>query len=126
MRLSYALQAMHLRFYFLVVLNLEDVRKDWLDAEGSHQIRTIAEHFGVFEHLFGDAYFYPRVPLDVLYKGENGDMPVYHGNVIKPMQTVSAPTVSYEAEDNSLWTLILTNPDGHLTKANSEYVHWFM
>ncbi|KAI4471807.1 phosphatidylethanolamine-binding protein [Holotrichia oblita] len=29
------------------------------------------------------------------------------------------PIVSYESDDKSLWTLILTNPDGHLTKQNS-------
>ncbi|KAG5685117.1 hypothetical protein PVAND_014314 [Polypedilum vanderplanki] len=29
-------------------------------------------------------------------------------------------------EEDTMWTLILTYPDGHLTKENSEYVHWMI
>ena len=31
-----------------------------------------------------------------------------------------------DADSNSLWTLVLTNPDGHLTEENAEYVHWMV
>ena len=36
------------------------------------------------------------------------------------------PTVDFEADSSSLWTLILTNPDGHFQEKDSEYLHWFM
>lgn len=42
------------------------------------------------------------------------------------LQALSAPEVTFKADKDSLWTLILTNPDGHLSEENSEYVHWFM
>lgn len=63
-------------------------------------------------------------------------MPVYYGNRMKPLEAINAPEVKFDhtfsmtrdTTDNadSLWTLILTNPDGHLTKENQEYVHWMM
>lgn len=76
--------------------------------------------------MFGDAYFFPRVPLNITFNCDDVDIPVYNGNVIKPKHAKKPPIVSFESDDNSLWTLILTNPDGHLTKSNSEYIHWFM
>lgn len=36
------------------------------------------------------------------------------------------PVVNYEAEPDTLWSLLLTNPDGHLSQENAEYVHWFV
>lgn len=36
------------------------------------------------------------------------------------------PIVEFEAPEKSLWTLMLTNPDGHLQKENSEYIHWLV
>lgn len=36
------------------------------------------------------------------------------------------PEVNFEAPEKSLWTLMLTNPDGHLNQENSEYIHWLV
>ncbi|KAI4471810.1 phosphatidylethanolamine-binding protein [Holotrichia oblita] len=107
-------------------INLDEVQNEWLQTEGPHHIKTIADHYGVYQHLFGDAYFLPRVPLRLTYASNTEDLPVYYGNTIKPSEAKEKPIVSYESDDKSLWTLILTNPDGHLTKQNSEYVHWFV
>lgn len=57
--------------------------------------------------------------------------------MLKPSEAKDQPTVTFDAnfsfdgrqpksKENSLWTLVLTNPDGHLEKENSEYVHWMM
>lgn len=32
----------------------------------------------------------------------------------------------FQEEKDTLWTLVLTNPDGHLQDSEKEYVHWFM
>lgn len=86
-----------------------------------------AEHYGVFQDLFGDAYFTPYVHLDVAYKlSDNKLAPVYRGNTLKPRETSSAPVVEFESKPDELWTLVLTNPDGHLSEENKEYVHWFV
>lgn len=107
-------------------IDLEASHKEWLYTEGPNHIKKIADHYGVYEHLFGDAYFYPRVPLNVIFELENGDLPVYYGNVVKPKDAEKKPKVTYESDENTLWTLILTNPDGHFTEQDKEYVHWFV
>lgn len=43
----------------------EQVKNDWLESEGQFQIKTIAQFYGVYEHLFGFAYFLPRIQLDI-------------------------------------------------------------
>lgn len=53
---------------FLVNVNDEQVKKDWLESEGQFQVRKIAEHYGIYEHLFGFAYFLPRITLDIKVK----------------------------------------------------------
>jgi large subunit ribosomal protein L38 len=52
----------------------------------------------------------------------------YRGNIIKPKEATTAPHVHYECGDDkeSLWTLLMTNPDGHFTEDNSEYFHWMV
>ncbi|KRT83841.1 hypothetical protein AMK59_3674, partial [Oryctes borbonicus] len=105
-----------------LLLDLDEVQNEWLYTEGPTHIKTIADHYGVYQDLFGDAYFMPRVPLKVSF----GDLPVYYGNMIKPSEAKWKPNIFYKTNNESLWTLILTNPDGHLTKQNSEYVHWFI
>lgn len=34
--------------------------------------------------------------------------------------------ISNQADGNTLWTLILTNPDGHFIENDKEYLHWFV
>lgn len=50
---------------FLVEADLDRVRGEWLRTNGQSQIKEIARHYGIFEHLFGYAYFTPRVPLNI-------------------------------------------------------------
>ena len=42
------------------------------------------------------------------------------------VQASTEPGVHFEADEGSLWTLLMTNPDGHLTDNDSEYLHWFV
>lgn len=110
----------------LVLIDLDAVKQEWLNSSASHHIKESADHYGVFEHLYGDAYFYPRVPLGVYYTHNELQHPVYYGNVIKPQEASSKPEIKYESDDKTLWTLVLTNPDGHFTEQDKEYVHWFV
>lgn len=52
----------------LVEVNNDRVKEDWLESEGQFQIRKIAQHYGIYEHLFGYAYFLPRITLDIKVK----------------------------------------------------------
>lgn len=48
-----------------VDVDADEVRKEWIEQEGQFQIKSIASHYGIYEHLFGYAYFVPRVHLDI-------------------------------------------------------------
>lgn len=125
-------------FLFSVKVDTNTVHQEWLKTSGPLHIRRIAEHYKIFEHLFGDAYFVPRVSLDIRYNLEDGDTqaPVYFGNLLKPQDAQKAPEVTFDASfsynnekidpKTTLWTLLMTGPDGHFEKENSEYVHWLM
>lgn len=111
---------------FLVKVDLEKLEEDWVKTTAFNHIKSIADHYGVFEHLFGDAYFLPMVDLKVCFGGEKVSHPVYWGNVLKPQDTKLKPDIDFSSDGDSLWTLILTNPDGHFTAQDKEYVHWFV
>lgn len=109
-----------------LLIDLQKMRKDWLQSDGPFHIHRIAEHYGIYKHLYEDAYFMPTVPLDISYELENDQLArVYNGNVIKPSEASNVPNVKYNAKDESLWTLIMTTPDGNLSTRN-EYCHWFI
>lgn len=35
-------------------------------------------------------------------------------------------SLNFQPDGDTLWTLVLTNPDGHFTENDKEYVHWFV
>lgn len=136
-------------------IDLKEARQEWMKTGGPFHIRKVADHYGVFEHLFGKyAFFTPRIPMDIKVSSRFGSKnfnfqnfllkfkiddetlcPVYHGNRMKPHQAVNPPEVQFDhtfsmtgepSEGDSLWTLILTNPDGNFTDQNKECVHWMM
>ncbi|NXU93205.1 RM38 protein, partial [Xiphorhynchus elegans] len=110
-----------------VLIPLEDVRAEWERTSGPFHKQRVAERCGVFRDLFKGATFTPWVALRVQYSQENEHIvPVYYGNMVTPSEASSPPAVSYEADKGSLWTLLLTNPDGHLRDADSEYLHWLV
>ena len=40
---------------------------------------------------------------------------------------MSQPTLSFEKdEENCFYTLVMSNPDGHFTDDNAEYLHWML
>lgn len=110
---------------------LEDAKSEWCKNQGPEVIKTVAEHFGIYRDLFYGAHFVPRVPLSISFEiDEDGEgsfsLPVCRGNVILPAESASPPTVRFESDDNSIWSLLLTNLDGHMTDNSAEYVHWFV
>ncbi|ERE69116.1 39S ribosomal protein L38 [Cricetulus griseus] len=106
---------------------LEEVRAEWERTSGPYHKQRLAEYYGLYQDLFHGATFVPRVPLHVAYAvGEEDLVPVYHGNEVTPTEASQAPEVTYEADKDSLWTLLLTNLDGHLLEPDAEYVHWLL
>lgn len=69
--------------FVLVKIDLSVVKDDWIKSGGPFQVRKLAEHYQIFEHLFGKhAFFTPRVSMDIKFKiSDDVYCPVYHGNV---------------------------------------------
>nr|KAF6457599.1 mitochondrial ribosomal protein L38 [Rousettus aegyptiacus] len=110
-----------------VRIPLEAVRAEWEKTCGPYHKQRLAEYYGLYRDLFHGATFVPRVPLHVAYAvGEDDLMPVYYGNEVTPTEAAQAPEVTYEADKGSMWTLLLTNLDGHLLEPDAEYVHWLV
>ncbi|KAF7249056.1 39S ribosomal protein L38, mitochondrial [Varanus komodoensis] len=110
-----------------LLIPLDESRAEWENTSGPYHKQRVAEHYGLYRDLFNDATFVPRVHLKVEYNhDEEHVMPVYHGNMITPTETLNPPKVTFQADEGSLWTLLLTNLDGHLRDTNSEYVHWLV
>ena len=66
---------------------IDQIRQDWFKTCGPHHLKNLAEHFNIYEDLFGEAYFLPRVPLKISYPQlDDSVMPVYFGNQIKPYE----------------------------------------
>ncbi|XP_043087098.1 39S ribosomal protein L38, mitochondrial [Puntigrus tetrazona] len=104
---------------------LDRVKTQWEQTNGPYHIQRLAEHYGIYQDLFPMAYFVPRVMLRVAY-GEDGGAAVHYGNHLTPSQAAQAPRVHFEAEEKSLWTLLLTSPDEHLLDGEQEYLHWLV
>ncbi|XP_067913994.1 39S ribosomal protein L38, mitochondrial [Heterodontus francisci] len=109
-----------------LLIPLDEVKSEWEKTNGPFHLRNIGLHYGVYRDLFNGATFVPRVILRIQYDHEDSAMPVHHGNVVTPTEAADLPRVSFEAEEDSLWTLLFTNPDGHLRDNESEYVHWLV
>nr|XP_020660767.1 39S ribosomal protein L38, mitochondrial [Pogona vitticeps] len=110
-----------------LLIPLDDVKAEWERTSGPYHKQRVAEHYGLYQDLFGDATFLPQVILRVEYsQDEEHVTPVYCGNLITPTEALNPPEVSFEADEGSLWTLLLTNLDGHLRDSNLEYVHWLV
>lgn len=110
-----------------LLVNLKDAKECWLQTDGPFHIHRIAEHYGVYKDLYRDAYFMPTVPLDITYNLQDDKMlKVYTGNIIKPEEASIVPEITYNVRNESLWTLLMTTPDGNLSSPNNEYCHWFV
>ncbi|XP_029456334.1 39S ribosomal protein L38, mitochondrial [Rhinatrema bivittatum] len=110
-----------------LLIPLDEVKAEWERTSGPHHMQRVAEHYGIYRDLFNGALFIPWVILRVEYsQNEQQVMSVYRGNVVTPSEASAPPHVTYEAEEGSLWTLLLTNPDGHLRETEAEYVHWLV
>ncbi|XP_072522809.1 large ribosomal subunit protein mL38 [Salminus brasiliensis] len=106
-------------------ISLDTVKAEWEKTNGPYHIQRLAEHYGIYRDLFPMAYFVPRVSLRVTY-GDDSSAAVHYGNHLSPTQASVAPHITFEAEENSLWTLLLTSPDEHLQDGEQEYVHWLV
>lgn len=73
------------KYHFnLVPVSLNEISNEWSKTNAPLHIKKVAEYYGVFEHLFGDADFTPYIHLNINYDHDTKKVPVYRGNIIKP------------------------------------------
>uniref|UniRef100_A0A069DTB0 Large ribosomal subunit protein mL38 n=1 Tax=Panstrongylus megistus TaxID=65343 RepID=A0A069DTB0_9HEMI len=109
-----------------LIIPLDEVEREWSETVAPTHIKAMAEHYAVFEHLFGDAYFYPVVTMAINYMNGDSVVPAYWGNILKPEEAKSMPNVSFDCKPDTLWTLVMTTPDGNFSSENTECCHWFV
>ena len=83
--------------YPLSQVDLSVVRNQWVESgEVFDQIYDAAELYGIFDHLFQHAHFWPCLMLQVDWLQEDGEtlVPVHRGNLVKPGECTKAPEVS--------------------------------
>jgi len=108
-------------------VDLSEVRRHWLESGAVFDdIMSAADLYGVYDDMFGHAYFRPCVVLDINYKIENAFVPVYRGNMIKPAESASTPTVKFDSDEDSLWCLMMTGLDSHFQSESDQYLHWMV
>ncbi|XP_055327318.1 39S ribosomal protein L38, mitochondrial-like [Paramacrobiotus metropolitanus] len=106
--------------------DLSKVLDEWETEAGPEQISGAAMHYGVFEDLFGAAYFIPYVPIRPGFHTDDYYTPVHRGNHILPADAMKVPDFVYAAPDDTLWTLTMVNLDGNLQDSEAEYLHWMV
>lgn len=107
-------------------IDLEETYEEWEETVAHKHLKSIADHYGIFKDLYGDAYFYPKVILKALFSSGDVLHPVYYGNIIRPEDAKVKPQIKYSCEKDTLWTLTMVNLDGHFTENDKEYIHWFV
>jgi len=108
-------------------IDLGQVRDSWVQAGAVYEdIMAAADLYGVFEDLFGHAYFRPCLMLDIRYAFKDVLVPVHRGNMVKPREAATAPKVTWKSDNNGLWCLMMTGLDSHLQSETSQYLHWMV
>ncbi|CDW55555.1 phosphatidylethanolamine binding protein [Trichuris trichiura] len=112
-------------------LDLQEVEEEGGIENEPQRLKLIAEHFGIYEDLFEkNCFFYPVVNLRASFSVDTEDgvayRPVYFGNLITPTEACAPPLISYKADGNSYWTLVMVNPDGNIYADGNEVLHWLI
>merc|ERR1719480_500084 len=108
-------------------IDLAQVRDSWVQSGAVYDdILAAGDMYGVFEDLFGHAYFRPCLMLDIKYEWRDVLVPVHRGNMVKPREAAAAPRVSWQSESDHLWCLMMTGLDSHLQSETCQYLHWMV
>ncbi|XP_011410353.2 PREDICTED: 39S ribosomal protein L38, mitochondrial-like [Amphimedon queenslandica] len=103
---------------------LPTVKEDWKEEHGLVHLQRTGHHFNIFSDVYKQM-FHPLGFMGVAYETNQ----IRHGNIVHPEKTLNEPVVSLPSssvERNGYWTLVMSNPDGHLTDSNFELLHWMI
>lgn len=113
-------------------INLTGVNDTYMLESDPVKASEVLNHYGVLSDLLNvqanNVVFYPdpSVNLRIAFDLDSDEvLPVFRGNKVHPEYTSKAPSVGFEGKSENYYTLLLVNLDGHLQKADGEYLHWF-
>ena len=108
-------------------VDLSIVKNHWIQSGAVFEdIKQAGDLYGVFEDLYGHAYFKPCIMMNISFNNDKFLVPVHRGNVIKPREAKTAPTVKFSSGETDLWCLVMTGLDGHLNSESHQYLHWMV
>lgn len=104
-------------------ISLAAVHQEWKEYTGLKHMRNNALHNQIYQDVFGRV-FTPRIFPEVVYAGE---WCVEQGNLLSAHCALEEPTVCLpQGLNDGFTTLVMSNPDGHLTNPDMELLHWMM
>ncbi len=105
---------------------LDLVQSEWKEGTGRHHLRNIGLHCAIYQDVFGSV-FHPRGFMDIQYSTSEDTHSVEQGNLLPVSCACVEPVVTLpEGLEGNYSTLLLTDPDGHLTNGTMELLHWMM
>ena len=108
-------------------VDLSVVKDHWIQSGAVFEdIKQAGDLYGVYEDMFGHAYYKPCVMMDIRFVNEKFLVPVHRGNIVKPSEARTEPTVQFRSGEGDLWCLVMTGLDGHLTSESHQYLHWMV
>ncbi len=107
-------------------VSLDLVQSEWRERTGRHHLRNIGLHSAIYQDVFGSV-FHPQGFLEVKYSTPEYTHSVEQGNLLPAACACREPVVTLpEGLKGNYSTLLLTDPDGHLTDGTMELLHWMM
>lgn len=109
-----------------LLVPLDTVHNEWKEHDGRRQLQAIGLHSRIYQDVFGSV-FLPRGFMGIQYGEGSESVSVEQGNVVPTEKMSAEPTVSLPAElSEGFASLMLTDPDGHLTHGTMELLHWMV
>jgi len=104
-------------------VDLDQTELEWKKEYGLFDLHKLARFYGITQDAFNGDDIVVKTWLDIAFNDEK----IHRGNVVQPAQLLSPPdNISYNGDDDKLYSLILTNLDGHPLESDKELVHWMV
>ncbi|XP_065675132.1 large ribosomal subunit protein mL38-like isoform X2 [Hydra vulgaris] len=104
-----------------LLVSLAEVEEEWMKSYGLIETQKLSQFYGINHDLYEGI----DVMLETLLEISFCNAKVYRGNFLGINDVLYAPTkVAFNTNDDFLYTLVLSNLDGHPLDRNKELVHW--
>eukprot|EP00117_Sycon_ciliatum_P028898 scpid82552/ scgid23127/ 39S ribosomal protein L38, mitochondrial len=116
-----AMERAHRRHYLEVPL--PTLHANYIqEPDGMRDLALTAIHYNVASDVLRQKGLLLTTPLNIRYK--DGDF-VHRGNIVSPATAQTRPSMFFKpGSDDTLYTMIMTTPDGNIFAYREEVLHW--